>query len=295
MQIAVIQDGGVDWSYSQGTDPFGNTFTNDTQLDIASATKSFTSALVWQAIDAGLIDPDAPLAPLSAVPSFAYAGQITVRELLAHRTGLTNYRDTPQYTGAAAANLVVTPEQAVTWSGLAPLAFPPGSQAGYSSVNYLVLGFVLEDATHQSFDDLLAKLLTDAGLSDAQILPSEIGLPEFSTAGLQISAHQLAQWGIQLLDRNVAMLSPTALSTLTTPDANGLSAGEEAYCPCQTVGGGTTFDSYGYQGSVSAFQYEPSSKVSAAIQVGDSLWDPADRDQAVLDLLQRLREILLAG
>src|SRR5206468_2103994 len=103
------------------------------RFDIESITKTFTAALVWRAVDKGLINLDAPLTSLPAVPEFGYL-QLTPRQLLTHSTGLVNYRDAPGYDAS-----IDTPRKALALSAAQPLKFTPGTSSEYSSSNYLVL------------------------------------------------------------------------------------------------------------------------------------------------------------
>lgn len=291
VQVAIHRDGDLDWAYAGGTDLFGKPLTASTRYDIASATKSLTGALVWQAIDKGLIDPDAPLPSLTVVPSFPYSNDITVRQLLAHKTGLVNYRSTPGYD--AYGDSVVTPELAVEWSGDMPLEFDPGSRSSYSSVNYLVLGLVLEQVEGRSYGSLLTEMLNEAGLRNVRPSSSAPGLPNFSASGVLMTASELAHWGSALLDRNTPQLSSEAIVAMENADRDTtIGEGLEGYCPCSGGPGGVNWTAFGYAGSVTLFEYAPASRLSIAVNLSDSLYEPEGREDATLDLIQRLRVIV---
>ncbi|MGE0878147.1 MAG: serine hydrolase [Acidimicrobiia bacterium] len=294
VQVAVYKGGTFDWTYAQGDDLYGNPLDVNVAYDIASATKSFTAALVWQAIDEGLIDPDAPLPRLAAVPDFPYYRRITVRQLLAHTSGLPNYRATAGY--EAAARTLFTPEEAVAWVGDEPLLFAPGSHVAYSSTNYLVLGFVLEQVTGQNYDDLLTRMLEEAGIFGAVHAPAEVDLPNFSTSGLMLTANQLARWGVALFDENTPALSAYAFDSMKNIDVDStIGEGIEAYCPCTLDRNGTThWTAYGYAGSVTLFEYAPATGVSIAVNLSASLYEPDTRIDAVLSYVEELRQ-LVAG
>src|SRR5690606_7571115 len=123
----------------------GEPLVGDRPIDTMSVTKLFTANLVYRAVDAGLIDLDAPLPPLEAVPDFPYTSLLTPRDLLAHRSGLVNYRDTDRYREDPTS--VATPLDALAAVGEVPLSADPGTTAEYSSTNYLLLGYLLEQVT----------------------------------------------------------------------------------------------------------------------------------------------------
>ncbi|HEV8298320.1 MAG TPA: serine hydrolase [Acidimicrobiales bacterium] len=293
VEVAVYQPDAVEWSTASGTDPVsGAAVSTTTHFDIDSITKTFTAALVWQAIDQGLIDPDAPIGQLDALPSFPYT-QLTVRELLAHTTGLVNYRDTAQYQSNPAA--IDTPAKALAVSAVQPLQWAPGTRVGYSSSNYLVLGFVLEQVTGRSYTELVSALIAHAGLGDVPIAPSAPGLPNFSTAGLEPTAAQLARWGVALLGDNVAELSDTSVRAMETIDpVTGLGSGVWGFCPCTLVDGEAHYAAYGHAGGNTMLQYFPSANMAIVVNVTDSLWDPGERYGQVLELITTLRALAVS-
>ncbi len=295
VDAAIVRPGVFEWVYAVGADPFtGSTVTSATTFDIESITKTFTAALVWQQIDRGTIDPDAPLPPLAAAPGLP-AQRFTVRQLLSHRSGLVNYRDTPEYQADPAS--IASPAAAVAASARQPLAFEPGAQVEYSSSNYLVLGMLLEQVTGRSFDDLLSELVAAAGIGPVVHLPPSPGLPNFSTAGITMNATQLARWGLALLRDNTPGLSAASAAAMrpSTP-LSGLGAGLIGYCPCALGAGGTVlWSAFGHTGGSSELQYVPGADVAIAVFVTDSIYEPEGRYDAVQLLVEELRTIVGNG
>jgi CubicO group peptidase (beta-lactamase class C family) len=280
ISVTVQAAGRGTWSATWGT-------TTPT-FDVNSITKTFTAALVLRAADQGLLSLDAPVGPLAAVPSFPYTA-FTPRQLLAHRTGLANYRDTPQFQ----AGQVTTPQQALAAVGTQPLVALPPSGASYSSSNFLVLGFVLEQATGRSYDDLLAGLLGEVGLTATTHLPPAPGDPNFSTSGIVTTTADLAAWGQALLIDDRLGLGPGALAALTTPDlASGMTQGLWTYCPCPSADG-RPVTAFGLGGNHSELQVDPAGRTAVAVDLpGSSLWLPAGRYDAVHALVQQLRDVV---
>jgi CubicO group peptidase (beta-lactamase class C family) len=248
--------------------------------------------LVWQLVDRGVLDPDAPLPRLAAVPGFDTT-RFTVRQLLSHTSGLLNYRDSVAY--AHDPSKVVDAVSALRLVAAEPLQFDPGSTVAYSSTNYLVLGLLLEQVGGRSFDAQLAPLFAAAGLGDAQHAVAAPGEPRFSTAGIELTVAALAHWGVALLDDGAAGLSPAVLRQMEASDTAGLGAGLWGYCPCTAQADGTIgFAAFGHSGSNTQLRFFPASHVSIAIALGDSVWEPGGRPAAINALVTALEQ-LVAG
>jgi CubicO group peptidase (beta-lactamase class C family) len=113
--------------------------TDDTIFDLASLTKVIaTTTLAMRGSDGGLLTLDDPVR--AWLPEWRGADRqaVTIRDLLSHASGLPAYlpffRD---HTGR------VEFEPAICHT---PLEYTPRSQAMYSDLGFMLLGFILEDA-----------------------------------------------------------------------------------------------------------------------------------------------------
>ena len=114
----------------------------DTIFDLASLTKVIaTTTLVMRAVDEGRLSLDDPVSQWLRDWKGADRADVTIRDLLAHASGLTAYlpffRD---YTGRAEFEHAICS---------LPLEYPPRSQSIYSDLGFMLLGFILEDARHR--------------------------------------------------------------------------------------------------------------------------------------------------
>ncbi|MFC0397331.1 serine hydrolase [Paraburkholderia rhizosphaerae] len=141
--------------------------TADTVFDLASLTKVIaTTTAVLQLAEHGRLQLDAPVARYW--PAFAAHGKgtITVRELLAHTSGLP--AELPSRYGAGVASRAATLRAA---SALAPRA-PPGVQVLYSDVNFLVLGALVERVTGERLDAYCrGHIFAPLGMRDTTFVP----------------------------------------------------------------------------------------------------------------------------
>ncbi len=87
VSVSVAAPDGEEFTSAIGEHDDGTQRSVDDRLDVMSVTKLFTANLVYRAVDSGLLDLDAPVPAIAAEPEFPYAGQMTVRQLLAHRSG----------------------------------------------------------------------------------------------------------------------------------------------------------------------------------------------------------------
>lgn len=125
----------------------------DTIFDLASISKLFTSIAAVQLIQRGRVDLNAPVA--SYVPEFAQNGKgdITIRNLLTHTSGL---RPDPS------PSLCTYDTNAERWAAVnatKPQA-PPDTKYIYSDMNMMTLQEVIETVTGKSLDTVVRKHIT---------------------------------------------------------------------------------------------------------------------------------------
>lgn len=151
--IVLIERGGERLLRSWGRADFRRAapHTVHTRYAAESISKMFTHAAVLALQTAGKLDMSDPLAKY--IPSFPRAGEITIRELVDHRAGIS--RDLP-FVGADAAKRRTTAELvrliAKTENAL------PGKESSYSNNGYRILARVIELAGGGPFDDLVREL-----------------------------------------------------------------------------------------------------------------------------------------
>ena len=138
--------------------------TSESVFDLASLTKVLcTTTLAMQAVDSGWLRLDEPVA--ERLPEWRGADRdgITVRDLLAHASGLTAhlpfFRD---HHGRAEF------ERAICTM---PLEYPPRSRSIYSDLGFILLGFLLEDAAHEGLAPQFDRLVAPHGWGELRFCP----------------------------------------------------------------------------------------------------------------------------
>ena len=145
--------------------PERETMTWNTVFDMASLTKPMITALaVMQLVEKGLVAVDSPVTRY--LPQFAAAGkgQITVRLLLTHFSGLQpDLPRVPDWWGKAAATdriMHAVPKMR------------PGSGFIYSDLNFITLGLLVETITGQILDGYAQdNILSPLGMTQSGFLP----------------------------------------------------------------------------------------------------------------------------
>jgi len=125
------------------------------RFDIFSITKTFVAAEVLLLEEQDKLSLDDPL--VEYLPAFAAGSQLTLRDLLAHRSGLVDYRDYPEFWEGFFAELdrVWTWDEAVGFASQFGLESVPGTVYSYSDTNYVILGRVVEVVTGKPLDQAL--------------------------------------------------------------------------------------------------------------------------------------------
>ncbi len=123
--------------------------TEDTIFDMASLTKCLvTATAIMQLYEDGKLQFDDPVAKY--LPDFAAngKGQVTIRELLTHYSGLPEDVSLKDPWGLAAPDKAEGIRRAMN----ATLYGPPGLTFKYSDINYITLGVLVEKLSGQSLD-----------------------------------------------------------------------------------------------------------------------------------------------
>lgn len=148
-------DGALKWSKASGSSCSDGEipFSSNTLTRIASITKNFTAVAIMQLVEKELISLDTPIeAYLKNLPEDKK--QITVRHLLAHTSGIPQYKDdkeienTHHYASLKDAMDVFIQRQ---------LLFEPGTKYFYTTYGYVVLGRIIEETTSMTYEAYMDK------------------------------------------------------------------------------------------------------------------------------------------
>jgi D-alanyl-D-alanine carboxypeptidase len=144
---------------------------------IGSVTKTFTAAIVLQLVDEGKLRlADRLEAHLPGV--VPRGADISIRQLLQHRSGLANYTDFRPWLAEADRSATLQPIDVLRFAAAQRLVFDPGTEWRYSNTNYVALGLIVEKITGRTFaQELRARIIDPLGLDRTQ-LPVTPTLPD---------------------------------------------------------------------------------------------------------------------
>lgn len=242
--IVVAREGRVAYSRGFGTaNPTGDPNSIDTRFRLGLLTEPVTAVAAMQLVESELLELDAPVARY--LPEYPRGEQITIRDLLTHRSGIPNYTDDPAF-HAWKGEPHSTDAMVARFADL-QLEFEPGSSTAPSNSNYFLLGAIIERVTGQPFGQFVrAHQFEPAGMTgssfgdafesgeqaagnvwnDEEILepPERIDMSTFGAAGgLVASPADLVRWDRAL--RAGLLVSGDAQEQIATPTGAGYGFG----------------------------------------------------------------------
>jgi D-alanyl-D-alanine carboxypeptidase len=149
---------------------------------VGSVTKTFTATILLQLVDEGKLSLTSTLE--DHLPGIVPRGaEITIGQLLQHRSGLANYTDYPSWYEAASRSPSTRPIDSLRFAASKPLLFDPGTRWSYSNTNYIALGLVVEQVTGRSYaQELEQRILQPLGLDHTELAETR-RLPDLGDEG----------------------------------------------------------------------------------------------------------------
>ncbi len=139
-----------------------------THFQLASVSKQFTAVAIMQLKEKGLLNYDDPI--YKHIPGFPYDSSLTIRSLLTHRSGLSDY----------AYNMDKIYDKKVPLTNqkvvelmlrLKPhIDYRPNAKFSYNNTNYMLLAYLVEKLSGMNFREYAKKNLFEAaGMSESFI------------------------------------------------------------------------------------------------------------------------------
>ncbi len=131
---------------------------NNTKYRIGSVSKLFTATLIFKAIEEGKVSLNETID--NYFPSIENSEQITISNLLNHRSGIHNYTDDKDEFLSYHTN-PKTKAEMVALIAQGGSDFVPNTKAAYSNSNYVFLSYILEEVFQSSFSTVLKEHITE--------------------------------------------------------------------------------------------------------------------------------------
>ena len=122
-----------------------------TIFQIGSMTKTFTATVILKLVSQKKLALTDKLSKY--FPTFPKGDNITIKNLLTHTSGIFNYTDVYDFW---AQSMKPTNKKSVLDSIMKrPLLFSPGEKFSYSNSNYMLLAYIIQKITGQSFETIV--------------------------------------------------------------------------------------------------------------------------------------------
>ncbi|MCB9316602.1 MAG: serine hydrolase [Lewinellaceae bacterium] len=132
---------------------------------IGSVTKQFTAIAILQLVEKGKIGLQDDITKF--IPDYPTQGKtITIEQLLNHTSGIKSYTSMAEWTPEVWKK-DFTPAALVDFFKNQPMDFDPGTQYSYSNSGYVLLGYIIEKVSGQTYAEYLKKnVFKRAGLTN---------------------------------------------------------------------------------------------------------------------------------
>lgn len=144
----------------------------ETVFQSGSMGKQFTATAVMMLVEEGKVALDDPLTKYFPDAPAAWK-EVTVRELLSHTAGFTDYPEKFDFRKDWTEDELIKVVEGI------PLAYPPGTKWEYSNLGYLTLGILIHRVTGEFYGDFLQQRIfqplgmqTTRIISEADIVPN---------------------------------------------------------------------------------------------------------------------------
>lgn len=252
--------------------------TPETKFRLGSMTKQFTAAGILLLEERGKLSTDDIVKKYMPDAPAAW-DKITIYNLLTHTSGIPNFTSFPDYRSSE--GMPTTPAQLVARFLYKPLDFQPGEKWSYSNSGYVLLGYLIEKISGQTYQNFIQENffkplgMNDSGYdSNSAIILNrasgyapgpggpvnagyiDMSIP-FSAGALYSTTHDLLRWDEALYGGKV--LSPAALKKMTTPFKQNYACG----LMVQTVQGHTVYEhGGGIEGFNTDMAYYPDERLA---------------------------------
>ena len=253
-----------------------------TKFRLGSVTKQFTAASILLLEERGKLKVGDPVKKYMPDAPAAW-DKVTIFHLLTHTSGIPSFTSFPDYSQTEP--FPTTPEKLVARFRDKPLDFQPGEKWDYSNSGYVLLGYLIEKISGQSYEAFVKEnIFTPLGMRDSgndsnsAIIPHRasgytpsssgpvnagfihMSIP-FSAGALYSTTEDLLRWERGLFEGKV--LSAASLQKMTTPFKNDYAFALSVRTP---TGGHKVIDhGGGIEGFNTHLAYYPEDKLTIVV------------------------------
>ena len=130
--------------------------TKNTKYRIGSITKMFTASMIMLLIEEDKLSLDTKLDKF--YPEIENAGEITIKQMLKHQSGIFNFTNAPDYSSYM--EEPINKEAMVKKITEFESSFEPGTKSAYSNANYVLLTYIAEEIEQKPYSQIIENRIT---------------------------------------------------------------------------------------------------------------------------------------
>ena len=157
--LSLFQNGNQIYNNSTGFKDRNNETPIDeqTRFRIGSISKIFTAVMIMQLIEENKLSLESRLSEF--IPRVKLSDQITIEQLLSHKSGIFNYTELKDYYNFHQDSLTL--DEIVDKFNAKRRKFKPGKKYEYSNSNYILLTLILEQIEQDNYGSILKKKILE--------------------------------------------------------------------------------------------------------------------------------------
>ena len=169
----------LDAAYGLADRRHGIAMTPDSQLGMASGSKTLTALVVLRLVEEGVLGLSTTARQVLGTDLPLIADDVTVEHLLSHRSGIGDYLDEDEldsedYELPVSAHRLVRTEDFLPVLDGYPMKFPAGDRFSYCNGGFVVLALIAERVSGRTYHDLVRELVcSPADMADTEFLRSD--------------------------------------------------------------------------------------------------------------------------
>lgn len=168
----------------------GISICDDMIFGMGSITKSFTSAIIIQLAEDGLLDLNEPISKYLP-PYNNINSSVTIKQLLGMTSGVFDFDSSSKgaWDDAIREPFKIWNPEDVLSEYIEPMLFSPGTRWEYSNTNYILAGLIIEEITGRSYsEEVRSRILDHYALSSTSVggfepTPQNIAYTDYNRDG----------------------------------------------------------------------------------------------------------------
>lgn len=168
--VLVAKDGTAIYERAYGFEDreAGKPLTMSSRFNIGSMGKTFTAVAIMQYVEKGKLNLDSKLSEILPEYPFINADKMTLRQILSHTAGLSNYMGHPDYQKKK--NEYTKIDDFLKLALEVPPAGAPGEKFEYSNTGFIVLGKIIEKLSGKDyFEHIRETLWGELGMNNTTV------------------------------------------------------------------------------------------------------------------------------